>query len=90
MSDTTIKVDSAVRDRLALIAADRGSTIRDLVSELATTTPTAKELAARGEAAARYIREHLSPDLNDADLAAGKEFWADLRVQGHEPDSSSQ
>lgn len=89
MKDTTIKVDSAVRDRLALIAAERGSTIRDLVSELATTTPTAEELAARGAAAVRYIREHLSPDLNDADVAAGSEFWADLRVQGHEPDSSS-
>jgi hypothetical protein len=63
VSDTTIKVDSAVRDRLAVLAAQRGSTIRDLVAELAEATPTREELAARQAKAAAYIAEHLLPAL---------------------------
>ncbi len=85
MSDTTIKVDSAVRDRLAVLAAQRGSTIRDLVSQLAAATPTREELTARYAAAAGYVREHLSPQLSEEDLAAGERFWRELehgRVPG--------
>jgi len=51
MADTTIKVDSAVRDRLALLAMQRGSTIRSLIGELAEATPTREELDARYAAA---------------------------------------
>lgn len=51
MADTTIKVDSTVRDRLAVLAAQRGSTIRALVAELAAATPTRVELDARYSAA---------------------------------------
>lgn len=61
--DTTIKVDSAVRDRLAVLAAQRGSTIRDLVAELAEATPTQQELAARQAAAAAYVAENLRPGV---------------------------
>ncbi len=45
--DTTIKVDRQVRDRLATIARERGTTIRDLVSEMTAATPTREELTAR-------------------------------------------
>jgi antitoxin MazE7 len=78
MSDTTIKVDSAVRDRLAVLAAQRGSTIRDLVSRLAAATPTREEQAARHAAAVAYVRARLSPELSEADLAAGERFWRGL------------
>jgi hypothetical protein len=61
MADTTIKVESAVRDRLAVLAAERGVTIRDLVEELARATPTRKDLEARHAAAMAYLREHVCP-----------------------------
>jgi hypothetical protein len=86
MPDTTIKVDSAVRDRLAVLAAQRGSTIRDLVSQLAAETPTREEVAARHTAAAAYIRQHLAPQLTEEDLAAGERFWQEL-AQGRVPAS---
>src|SRR5262249_60838218 len=82
MSDTTIKVDSTVRDRLAVLAAQRGSTIRDLVSQLAASTPTREEQAARYAGAVAYVREHLCPQMSDQDLAAGERVW---RGVGHGP-----
>ena len=76
--DTTIKVDSGVRDRLAQLARERGTTIRDLVTELAAATPTRTELDTRSAAAAAYIREHLVPDFDEDDVAAGEKLWSDL------------
>ncbi len=87
MTDTTIKVDSSVRDRLAVLAAQRGATIRDLVSELAAQTPTQEELATRHTAATAYLREHLCPDLDGEDAAAGERFWRELE-EGRTPLSS--
>jgi predicted transcriptional regulator len=85
---TTIKVDSAVRDRLAMLAAQRGSTSHDLVAELAQATPTREELHARHTAATAYIREHLCPELSEEGLAAGKRFWRELAA-GRVPASLS-
>lgn len=81
MPDTTIKLDSAVRDRLAVLAAERGATIRDLVTELAASTPTHEELAARHEAATAHLREQLCPRLDDDDLADGELFWRELEAR---------
>jgi hypothetical protein len=78
--DTTIKVDTRVRDRLAQLARDRGTTIRDLVTELAAATPTQAELSARAQAATAYVREHINPQLTDADLAAGEMFWTEVEA----------
>ena len=78
MADTTIKVDSAVRDRLAVLAAQRGATIRELVRELAAQTPTREELAARHASATAYLREHLCPDLDGEDTEAAERFWREL------------
>lgn len=75
MPDTTIKVDSTVRDRLAMLAAQRGATIRDLVTELAVSTPTLEELAARHMAATSYLREQLCPELDENDLVEGERIW---------------
>ena len=81
MPDTTIKVDSAVRDRLAVLAAQRGATIRDLVTELAASTPTQEELAARHAAVTADLRERLCPELDDNDLAEGERFWRELETR---------
>jgi hypothetical protein len=80
MADTTIKVESAVRDRLAVLAAERGVTIRDLVEELARATPIRKDLEARHAAAMAYLREHVCPDLVESDARAGERFWRELEA----------
>lgn len=45
MAHTTIKVDSSVRDRLAILAAEKDTTIAGLVGEFAAHTPTQSERA---------------------------------------------
>jgi len=85
VADTTIKVDSTVRDRLAVLAAQRGCTIRDLVTALAEATLTREELAARQAAVAAYVTEHLRPEFSTADITAGEQFWQELEAdQRHE------
>ncbi|MEV6742310.1 hypothetical protein AB0N14_37670 [Streptomyces sp. NPDC051104] len=49
--ETSIKVSAAARDRLAVLAAEHGTTIRGLVEELAQNTPTHAEYAERAELA---------------------------------------
>ncbi|MEV6963371.1 hypothetical protein AB0M97_30285 [Streptomyces sp. NPDC051207] len=49
--ETSIKVSTAARDRLAQLAAEHGTTIRNLVEELAQDTPTRAEYAERAELA---------------------------------------
>lgn len=88
--DTTIKVDSSVRDRLAVLAAERGSSIRDLVEELAAARPTREEQEMRYASALAYIREHLCPELDDNDLAAGEAFWRTLEAGGLPSPSSPE
>lgn len=79
MADTTIKVDPAVRDRLMVLARERGITMRDLVAELAGATPTAEELQARYEATRAYVEEHfLKGPYTAEDAAAGEKLWAEL------------
>lgn len=67
-----------------MVNVKRGSTIRDLVTERAATTPTAEELTVRGAAAAAYLREQVCPDLDDADVDAGRGF-AELRARDTRP-----
>ena len=80
MADTTIKVDSDVRDRLAVLAAEHGTTTRDFVAQLAAATPTQAELQQRQEQAAAYIRANLRPDFGAADIEAGHQIWDTLPV----------
>lgn len=68
--DTSIKVSKATRERLGILAAERGTTIRQIVEELAGTQPTAAELHIRGEQARAYLRDHLGVTVTDTDLAA--------------------
>jgi hypothetical protein len=49
--ETSIKVSTAARDRLAQLAAEHGTTIRHLVEDLAQSTPTQAEYAERAELA---------------------------------------
>jgi hypothetical protein len=83
--DTTIKVESSVRDRLAQIAAERGTSIRELVAQLANSVATAEELAGRAKAATDYVRDRINPKLSETDLAAADAFWLAIEA-GRLPD----
>jgi predicted transcriptional regulator len=81
MADTTIKVDPAVRDRLLELARERGTTMRDLVAELAGATPTKEELRKRYEETRAYVEEHfLGRPYTEEDEKAGEKLWADLEA----------
>ncbi|MER5312599.1 hypothetical protein ABT034_33020 [Streptomyces sp. NPDC002773] len=49
--ETSIKVSAATRDRLAALAGEQGTTIRQLVEELAGSRLTQAEYAERAEQA---------------------------------------
>ncbi|MEV0530131.1 hypothetical protein AB0I66_42680 [Streptomyces sp. NPDC050439] len=57
MAHTTIKVEDTVRDRLAVLAAEKGTSIAQLVSDFAAHTPTASERAERTERTLALLRE---------------------------------
>lgn len=78
--DTTIKVDSRVRDRLAVLAQERGLSMRDLVAELARATPTRDELRERFVKAEAYVRARLTPGISDEDLRNAADVWAAIEA----------
>jgi hypothetical protein len=69
MADTTIKVPTEVRDRLAVLAASRSTTIGRLVADLAETTLTDEERAERVEATRRIVREQTGYSVTADDQA---------------------
>lgn len=68
--DTSIKVSRQTRDRLVRLAAERGSTLKDVVEELAAATFTAAELAEREARARAVLAENFGVEVTDAELAA--------------------
>ncbi|MFJ5840466.1 hypothetical protein ACIQGO_27595 [Streptomyces shenzhenensis] len=60
--ETSIKVSTTARDRLAVLAAEHGTTIRAFVEDLAEDTPTQAEYAERAELA----RAELAASLGSA------------------------
>lgn len=68
--DTSIKVSRLTRERLARLAAERHTTLKDLVEELAAATLTHAELAEREQQARSVLAEHFGVEVTDAELAA--------------------
>ncbi|WP_034087806.1 hypothetical protein [Streptacidiphilus albus] len=64
---TTIKVPMTVRDRLAVLAESRGTTIGELVTELARTTLTEAERAERAERTRIQLAEQFGYLVTEAD-----------------------
>lgn len=64
---TTIKVPVTVRDRLAVLAEARGTTIGELVTELARTTLTEAERAERAERTRIQLAEQFGYLVTEAD-----------------------
>jgi hypothetical protein len=80
MADTTVKVDPAVRDRLMVLARERGLTMRDLIAELAGATPTRPELQKRYEETKAYCETHFGVTLTDDDHDRAEKVWQDLEA----------
>jgi hypothetical protein len=68
--DTSIKVSKRTRERLARLAAERNTTLKDIVEDLAAATPTAAELAERERRARTVLAEQFGVEVGPAELAA--------------------
>ncbi|MCT2588423.1 hypothetical protein LHJ74_00420 [Streptomyces sp. N2-109] len=80
-TDTSIKVSKAARARLGVLAAERGTTIRSLVEELAAGRLTRAEREARGQAARAHLREHMGVEVTEDDLAAGDRLLPEMEAR---------
>ncbi|WP_457028629.1 hypothetical protein [Kitasatospora sp. P5_F3] len=74
MADTTIKVSPDTRDRLAALAAARGTTIGAQVALLVEQQPTAEQIAERVTEGRRLMREHFGMTLTDSELDQGPDL----------------
>ncbi|WP_399884468.1 hypothetical protein ACGH7X_11925 [Streptomyces sp. BBFR51] len=69
MSDAMIRVQAEVRDRLAVIAEARGTSIRSLVQEFAESTLTEEERRERAERARAYLADNFGVEVGDEESA---------------------
>jgi predicted DNA-binding protein len=76
MAYTSIRVTTEVRDRLALIADQRGISLGKLLMEFAEKTLTPEELKARGEAVQQFLEDTYGQVISDEDVEAARE-WLD-------------
>ncbi|MGR6998629.1 hypothetical protein ACU686_11905 [Yinghuangia aomiensis] len=82
MSDAMIRVPSEVRDRLAVLAESRGTSIRSLVQEFAESTLTDEERAERAERTRAYLAEHFGVEVSDEESSAmGRRLRAAFAAQ---------
>jgi hypothetical protein len=73
---TSIKTTEAVRDRLRVLAAERGTTITELLEELATGELTEAERAVRAAEAAQELGIAYTAQVRDA----GRSAWEKIRA----------
>jgi hypothetical protein len=71
MADTTIKVSTETRDRLATLASESGTSIGQLVARLSRQQFTAEEIAERVARTRQVLRESFGMTLTDEELDAG-------------------
>lgn len=74
MADATIKVSPDTRDRLAALAAARGTTIGAQVALLVEAQPTAEQIAERVAEGRRLLRENFGMTLSDTELDEGPDL----------------
>ncbi|GGP34119.1 hypothetical protein [Streptomyces abikoensis] len=73
---TSIKTSEAVRDRLRTLAEERGTTITELLEELATRELTEAEREQRALEAARELGVEYTEQVEQA----GSDAWAKIRA----------
>jgi predicted transcriptional regulator len=69
MSDVMIRVPAEVRDRLAVLAEARGTSMRAVIEEFANSTLTPEERRERAERARAYMAEHFGHYVTDEESA---------------------
>lgn len=77
--DTTIKVGSKTRDRLAVLAEAHGTTMRRLIEAFAESMLTPAELRERAAHTAVYLAEHFGITVTDE---SSVEVLRNVRAQG--------
>ncbi|GGX83990.1 hypothetical protein GCM10010358_42730 [Streptomyces minutiscleroticus] len=82
--ETSIKVGVATRDRLAVLAAERGTTIRRLVEELAAARPTRAEYEERATQARAELASLLGTAPGEEAEARARGLLQGLGA-GHDP-----
>jgi hypothetical protein len=80
---TSIKATEATRDRLRLLAQERGTTITELLEELAQSRPTLAEQEAR----ARQAADELGLEYTEELRQAGRSSWD--RIRAHQDQGSA-
>lgn len=73
---TSIKTSEEVRDRLRILADERGTTITELLEELATRELTAAEREQRALEAAHELGIEYTEQVE----LAGQDAWAKIRA----------
>jgi hypothetical protein len=68
--DTTIKVDSTTRDRLAAVAQARGTTMRALLEEVTASLLTPEELRERADRTAAFLEAEFGHRPSEEDTEA--------------------
>lgn len=69
MSDVMIRVPAEVRDRLAVLAEARGTSMRAVIEEFAQSTLTPDERRERAERARAYMAEQFGHYVTDEESA---------------------
>ncbi|WKK22156.1 hypothetical protein QZH56_25605 [Streptomyces olivoreticuli] len=73
---TSVKTTEAVRDRLRVLARERGTTITELLEELAASQLTEAEQEQRAVEAAHELGVDYTEQLQDA----GRSAWEKIRA----------
>jgi hypothetical protein len=68
--DTSIKVSRQTRERLAQLATERRTTLKDLVEALAASVPSAAEMAERERRAREVLAQRFGVEVAEAELTA--------------------
>ncbi|MEU9979236.1 hypothetical protein [Streptomyces sp. NPDC051014] len=87
--ETSIKVSTAARDRLAQLAAEHGTTIRSLVEDLAQDTPTQAEYAERAELARAELASALGHAPSPEAEAKAQVLLEGLGAATHGPQAAA-
>jgi hypothetical protein len=78
MADTTVKISEEIRDRVRVLAEERGISTRAYLERLIAATPTGEERAERSARAIAYVRANFGVNLTDDDLREAEEWRAAL------------
>ena len=87
--ETSIKVSTAARDRLAQLAAEHGTTIRHLVEDLAQGTATQAEYAERAELARAELASALGHAPSEEAEAKARALLQRLGAAAHGPQTAA-